>query len=414
MIFRFHCRLVKKPRIQETYRFYTFILPAATAFTTFVLLSPILCRKNTIAETLHCNGDLRFFGDPFPESMTEMTMLRRTHKPSKTWTFEELLFRNMRARLRSVRKAEFWKMFWERWVCRGCNFGKHTKLKKGILDYLMTVFWLPVCTVLLIGYVVPLFSVWANYVRKCAKEAFGYTHVSRLRRCLSIVMFPTQLLGIFVFYLMIWHLLVIVGQALVFIFIDILRNASTTLSKIILILAIVMYLREAFQSFEDAYRDLKSVAINLCMEVAGSYELETDDTMVVLTTKPYEPLYLKAPDGEVSIPRRVFYEICQVYRPYTKEVGTTFLRLFLSFTLIVLLFMLIIKFQIFEEFSEVGETMLTLGTVTLPSLLGALKSSSHQALSDQRRDSYVRTWLESITTTRKVHLKREQKGNTRK
>ena len=87
-----------------------------------------------------------------------------------------------------------------------------------------------------------------------------------------------------------------------------------------------------------------------------------------------------------------------------RRVTATFTRLFISFALMIIIFALIIKFQIFEEFSEVGETMLTIATATLPSVLGMLKSETHQELSDQRRESHLRTWLEKITTTRKVNL----------
>ena len=201
---------------------------------------------------------------------------------------------------------------------------------------------------------------------------------------------------------MMWDLLVIMGQFVVFVFIDILRNAATTLSKVILILAIFVYLRSAFQDFEDGYRELKSVTFALCLERVT--EVEDEDSTVVVKLKPYEPLYVKTRDGEVSIPRRIFYDICKVYKPYGKEVAATFTSLFISFAMVIMIFALIIKFKIFEEFSEVGETMLTIGTATLPSVLGMMKSSRHQSLSDQRRESHIRTWLEKITTTRKVNL----------
>ena len=87
----------------------------------FILLSPILLRKQTIAETLHCNGDLRFFGDPFPESLVQMQDLRKTPKPSKSWTYEDLLFRNMKTRITNLIKPQFWKLLWQRWICRGCS-----------------------------------------------------------------------------------------------------------------------------------------------------------------------------------------------------------------------------------------------------------------------------------------------------
>ena len=397
-------RLMEDYGIVGTYRFFSFILPGVTTLVMFLLLSPILLRKRPIAETLHCNGDLRFFGDPFPETIVEMRRLRRTPKPSKPWTYEDLLYRNMMARLRNLTKPMFWKLLWERWICRGCSWRPRDQHTKNTLNLVMVVVWFPVCMVLLMLHVVPIFSVWANYIRKQIKLAFSCTgkKVTCLARVVAVPLLFIQLFGIFFFYLMMWNLLVIVVQFVVFIFIDILRNAATTLSKIILILAIFVYLRGAFQDFEDGYRELKSVTFALCLERAE--EVEDKDSKVVVKLKPYEPLHVKTRDGEASIPRCIFYEVCKVYRPYAKEVTTTFTRLFLSFAMVIIIFALIIKFQIFEEFSEVGETMLTIATATLPSVLGMLKSSTHQGLSDQRRESHIRTWLENITTTRKVNL----------
>ena len=60
--------------------------------------------------------------------------------------------------------------------------------------------------------------------------------------------------------------------------------------------------------------------------------------------------------------------------------------------------------QVFEEFTDVGETFLTIATVMLPSMLGMDKSSSHQELTEQRRDAQILMWLNKITTTRKVDV----------
>lgn len=384
------------------YRFFSYILPAIFTALNFVLLSPILLKKNPIAETLHCNGDLRFFGDPFPESIVEMKHLRNTPKPSKPWTYELLLYRNMVARLRNLGKPQFWKLLWERWVCRGSSCFGNEKTGKSTLNYVLVVFWLPVCGILLGLHVIPLFSVWANYIRNEMKMVFGFTERrdSKLKRALMFPFLFLQLLGVFLVYLMIWHLLIIVGQFGVFIFVDILRNATSSLSKVILILAIVVYLRSAFNDFEDGYRELKGVTFELCME--QSEKCENEGECVIVKLKPHEPLYVRTSDGEASIPRRIFYDVCKTYRPYAKEVAATFTRLFFSFAMMIIIFVLIVKFQIFEEFSEVGETMLTVATATLPSVLGTLKSSTHQGLRDQRRDSHIRTWLEKITTTGRI------------
>ncbi len=198
----------------------------------------------------------------------------------------------------------------------------------------------------------------------------------------------------------------IYNQFTVFLFIDILRNAKDTVTKIILFFSIILYIRQAFTNFEDGYRDLKAVTFSLCQEVALSKE--EDELQVVLKEKPHEPLYVKTSEGECSIPRRVFYDIVHAYRPYWTEIIATFTRLFLIFTVIIVIFVLIQTYQIGDALTDVGETFLTIGTVMLPSLLGMDKSSSHQGLAEQRRDTQILTWLSKITTMGKVSLNRNE------
>ena len=397
-------RIMKDKELVTQHRFFSFVIPGLTTLVLFLLLSPILLRKQPIAETLHSNGDLRFFGDPFPEITVEMKLLRRTPKPSKSWTYEDLIFRNMMARLGNLTKGMFWKLLWKRWICRGCSWGPRDKdTKKSILDWMMIAVWFPVSMILVILHVVPLFSVWANYIRKQMKQSFHCnTKATLLARISAVPLLFMQLFGIFFLCVMMWNLLVIGGQFVVFLFIDIVRNAATTLSKMILFLAVFIYVRRAFQDFEDGYRELKSVTFALCSEKVEA--VVDEDTNIVVKLKPFEPLYVKTKDGEASIPRRIFYEVCKVYRPYAKEVTATIISLFITFSLIIIIFALMIRFRIFEQFSQVGETMLTLGTAILPAVLGTLRSSTHQSLSNQRRELHLRTWLDKITTTRKVNL----------
>ena len=309
----------------------------------------------------------------------------------------------MKARIKNLMKPQFWKLLWQRWICRGCTC-RNSGFHGNVINYILVVFWLPVCLILVILHVVPLFSIWANYIRTQAKATFlcSEPNGNKARCILSVPLFFMQLAGIVVFIIMMWNLLLITVQFFVFVSIDVLRNATTTLSKLILLLAIFIYIFSAFADFEDGYRELKSVTFGLCIETAeANVEKETE---VVVKLKPYEPLLVRTKDGEVSIPRRIFYDICKVYRPYTREVLATFSRLFVSFALIFVVFSLIVKFQIFEEFSGQWETMLTIGTVALPSMLRMLRSSHYRDLRNRRRESKIRAWLQKITTTRKVRV----------
>ncbi len=183
--------------------FMVFLLPLIISTIIFLLLWPVLLRKQPVAQTLYCNGDVRFFGAKFPESLVKMAQLRKTHKPSRSWTYEVLLFRNMIARLKNVFKTAFWKLWWKEWVYGDGN------TQKGPLRKIALLIWLPISLVLVILHTIPLFSVWANYVRQYLRSIThsdqGTHKMKRLARCLMLVL---QLIGIFAIYIVIWNYMV--------------------------------------------------------------------------------------------------------------------------------------------------------------------------------------------------------------
>ena len=183
--------------------FMVFLLPLIISAIIFILLWPILLKKQPVAQTLYCNGDVRFFGATFPESLVKMTKLRKTHKPSRSWTYEVLLFRNMLARLKNVVKPHFWKLWWKKWVC-GDAKSQHRLLRKIFL-----LIWLPISLVLVVLHTIPLFSVWANYVRQYGRSIThcgqGVGRFKRFGRCIMLVL---QLIGIFLIYIVIWNYMV--------------------------------------------------------------------------------------------------------------------------------------------------------------------------------------------------------------
>ena len=388
--------------IERHYKFCTFIMPAVTAGLTAVLLSPILLRRQSIAQTLYCDGTLTFFGDPFPESIGKVGFLKRTPKPSKVWSYENLLFRNVMSRILSLTQPQFWKLFWERWICRGVhfNFSGPVPSKKTVIDYVLILFWLPISCLLLFFHVLPVFSFWENYVSNIAADAWCCT-TKCWKHLIRAFLFLIQMAGIIMWNILAWHLLLFVGQCVIFLTLDMLRHAQDSIPKIIIVCAIVIYIRKAFDNFEDGYREFKGMVFNLCVSVSKGCD---EGTMVVVKHFPYEPLYLQTTDGEASIPRRIFYEICRVYKSYTKEVAFTSLKLLLSFALMIVVYVIIIRFQIFDQLSTAGEALITLGTVTLPAVLGVLRSSSQETLSHQRRKSYLTIWLKNITVSREVHV----------
>ena len=136
-----------------------------------------------------------------------MRHLRKVPKPSKPWTYELLVFRNMAARLRNIIKPRFWKLWWTEWVCAG--IAKETNSTKRKLRYLVLIVWLPISFLYIIPHVVPLCSVWANYMRDYVKSTFcGSGNMSKLHRIVRAVLLLLQFLGIIMLYLILWNLMV--------------------------------------------------------------------------------------------------------------------------------------------------------------------------------------------------------------
>ena len=115
--------------------YMSFGMPFGMTVLTVILLFPLIVQKESIAKTLHGKGDLRFFGDPFPETLVQMRRLRRLPKPSETVSYELLLFRNITSRVRNLGKVQFWKLWWKHCVLKPLQCNKDTEItgKKDIM-----------------------------------------------------------------------------------------------------------------------------------------------------------------------------------------------------------------------------------------------------------------------------------------
>ena len=220
-----------------------------------------------------------------------MSRLQRRPKVGIKTPAEVLLTRNMLARLRNLIKRKFWQLWWQKIVCsKNC---------------LLLPIWLPISVVMIVVHSVPIFSVWSNFIRQSLliikkkwKKFSTSPAPTRMKILfevgLQIMLFLTTFPGAIIIYMQVWLWMVIYLQFFVFLAIDILRNASTTLPVAIIILSMVVYLKMAFRDFEDEYRRLKEVVFDLCKsyseEVLEDHEKESE---IVLIGPPHEPLYIK-------------------------------------------------------------------------------------------------------------------------
>ena len=86
-----------------------------------------------------------------------------------TMSYETLLCQNMLARIKNLGNAEFWKLWWQHWVLRPFLCSSDTNGAKNLDTHKhhwpLMLFWFPASLILLACHVLPLFSVWANYMR---------------------------------------------------------------------------------------------------------------------------------------------------------------------------------------------------------------------------------------------------------
>ena len=272
--------------------YFYVIIPAFMTGVVSILLAPLVWRKQSMSKTLLQKGNLYFFGHPFPETLTDMGRFRKSPKLSKQRPVELLLQRNMLARLQNLGKKKFWKLWWNNCVCI-----------KG--SYWLAPVRFPVAVVMVIVHSIPIFSVWANFLRSILLKIIhpsinsdGDIGSSRsVNICKALLWIPIFIMvcaGIGLVSLAIWLNLVIYGQFFVFLVIDVLRNASDTLPQSIVVSSIVVYIKMAFDNFEDDYRSLKEVVLDLCKSYSEEMlDDQEEESEVVLTDAPHEPLYVK-------------------------------------------------------------------------------------------------------------------------
>ena len=387
----------QRDAITEFY-YHIFILPAIALVGVFGTNALLLLRKQSVAKSLYSTGEITFFGSNFLEVLQASLEMKRVPKTSRYKSYELLVWQNMQARMTNVFKHDFWRLWWREWV-----IGKspNNRCLRGVF----LIFWLPFSLLLVMFHVVPFFSLWDNCIREQLKYCFmgkdvKGNNVHCCKRLPRVFVMLLQMAGIVMVYTMAWDFLLLYNQMLMFVIIDVIRNASQHIPSIILVAAILAYIKQAFWNFSDKYRELKMGTIQGLRDLHWEYREEyyhyNKRIHFVFKTPPYEVMWDFSDYGEISISRRFFYEVVRAHRPYKYYVIRMFLKLGITITVITLLVLLIIDFQVFDQFSGAGQTILTLFTVSLPLLLGGVRSYWQRDLSIRRRHLTIRAWAERI------------------
>ncbi|ELT99165.1 hypothetical protein CAPTEDRAFT_215888 [Capitella teleta] len=136
---------------------------------------------------------------------------------------------------------------------------------------------------------------------------------------LQVLVLPFTLPNILVF-----DTFLLLSNVLLFLSVDVLRNSESSLSRAIFVFSILGYVRKAFTDFDERYRHLKVKTFEVAMNLEE--------------------------------------KICDTISPFKSHAFVTLLKLLLCIALVLALFLIAVEFQIFHEFTLIGETVLTVLT----------------------------------------------------
>ena len=377
---------------------YMFILPSIYTIIIFITVAHSLLYSHNICKSLHWNDNGLFFGRRY-KIIDEVDSAENNIKTDSTHnsSWEHSLYANMKRRLVHLFSTKFWKFWWQECVCGSNPF---ERLGKSCCAHVLFAFWALIRSivffVLFVIYATPALSVFTGIARR----AFDGTRTTCRRRFLLVMRFISTVGGFCVIYLELMTLTYLVIQLVVFICIDILRNVDDSLPYLILIASVVLYVEGSLTSLEDEYRHIKGIVF----DVAESLVPDSDEEKIVCSFRPF-PLLLKFTNNKERkhLPKPIFDTICYHCLPLKKSVMKRMVSLAMSILIIGLIFSIVIKFRILGDFSKESETVITLLTVSIPRLLGFMKSEKAEEL----RTMQLRTKIEATLSRLIIKLSQD-------
>ena len=385
--------------------------PLALSFLTMLTFSPILVFPKQIARVLYWQRKCTLWGHYIGCNMEEHFSTTISHCSDRI-SYPFLLSKNLVHHIKHLNKRKFWIVLWNKVVCRfspRCRLLEKSSHRpddgKGVdsegptvhlaVQYISLVCFLPVALVAIVLHTLPIFSVFTNIalnaetllLPKCCQRFSN-------RRYLLFLTVPVTLLGLVLLLFPVFDLMILWSNVLIFLLIDALRNSGEMLPKLIFMFSTVLYTRQAFVDFNDSYRHLKASIFSSAQALDGkSLVLRSDGKTPLLTTVGAHGL-------ELALPRGVFDEICSLILPYRVYMAKTILKLVATVAFIVLLFALVNEYQIFSDVTSTSEALLSILTVSIPRVLGMMKSEGYTALREMRQGQAINVTLTKLTQPR--------------
>ena len=345
-------------------------VPLVTGCVNMLLLYFLVVRPKDICQTL---------------TWTEKGHAKTTAKkwgtvPKRRRGFPTQLYDNLKYRLSRLLSRSFWRNWWDTRVCRFSPLfrtGRSLALSNKVdvvkqFVYMLVMFPLQVLYVFV--HTLPCCAVFNNLYTEPATLLLSGCCISSKRyvRIVSLVMAVAMTIaGVVLWYSVILEVAWFGAYITIFLSIDILRNFSSTLSTVVFVCSLLLYIKKSSRDFEQRYRKLKLDLFILLENYPDAYVLRSDGNT---------RLYITNEEGHVSIPRCLFEEVCKRYHPYRWEVFKTLSILLLTLLSLAFLFTVVVELQVFNELTTTGEGLLLVATVSVPAVLGVVRSDTERAL----------------------------------
>ena len=309
----------------------------------FLLLSPLLLQRKSIAEILHWNEN--------ETALAKWIKLKpkTTYSDEKTIPYEIKVYENLKKRLSYLKSFLFWEYLFKKGL-----FSVEYRPKQ-VFKIVCKCCVVPMLALL---YTLPIFSVFTSIFSQ---------QPQRTRRCyIWSIKRVVLLLGFISFILVLFPVFSIYLYASLLTFIDILRTLDKTLTQLIFFVSACANFRGTFRDLQDEYRNIKFIISNIIEDMQNS-SLEEEQQVV-------QKVLAKTKNDKAAIPKVLFTKVCDVYMPFSKCVLKSMIILILKIAFLGLAYLIISDYQVFEQFSKTGETIITAVFVSLPSLLHRTKN----------------------------------------
>ena len=328
------------------------VTPLCVSLIQFVLLSPLLCRRKTIAEILYWDESKTALGKLMEVDSND------SHFETRCLPYETKLYQNLISRCSYAISIQFWTyLFHESLFSVNCK-------KTHVFRIIFKCCLLPVLAVF---HILPIFSLFTGYFCKIRVAKNKYKH-----RCKFWLKRSMFLIGVACFVTMLFQLFAIHLFAITFLIVDVLRSLNDTLMQIIFLASAIVNIRDTLLRLEDKYRNIKLTLFNVITNMQNS--VKEEEQFIA------KSLLFSSEKGTKAIPKRLFDKVCDVYLPYSKSVFNAFFILVLKLTFLGLVYTVIVDYQVLSQFSDTGENLVTVVFVSIPSLLHKSKSDAQAQL----------------------------------